>query len=223
MNPEVRVLLADDHPVFRKGLSMILAATANIRVVAEVGDGEQALSRVLELAPDVAILDLDMPLKDGLEVAIEIRQRQLPVKVVLLTAHKDASLVNKALDAGLSGYLLKDGAISEIVSCVLTAHAGQRYVSPELSKVLLNRRVSATSLRGSHPGLDTLTPTERRVLALVAEGKTSREIGEQLFISPRTVETHRSNISEKLSLSGSNALVKFASANRAEIMRSALE
>jgi DNA-binding NarL/FixJ family response regulator len=158
-----------------------------------------------------------MPITDGIQVAQAIRDLRLPVRMVLLTAHKDEALVNKALDSGLHGYVVKDAAVSEIVECVRQVHGGQNYVSPQLSSILLKRRSRTAELAAATPGLDALSPTERRVLALVAQGKTSREIGEALFISPRTVESHRANIGEKLDLRGTNALITFAVANRSQL------
>ncbi len=213
----VRVLLADDHPVFRMGLRLVLDAAPDVTVVAEAENGDLALARIQETLPDVAVLDLEMPGKDGIEVALAVQQLRLPVKAVLLTAHKDAGLVNKALDSGLHGYLLKDAAVSQVLECVRLVRDGQRYVSPQLSALLLARRQRADELKAATPGLADLTPAERQVLALVAQGRTSREIGEVLFISPRTVEHHRANIGDKLKLRGVNALITFAIAHRSEL------
>ena len=213
----IRVLLADDHPVFRKGLRGVLEEPADITVVAEAGNGDEALVMIRELRPDVVVLDLDMPDKDGIEVARAVRDEKLPTQAVLLTAHRSEALVNRALDSGVSGYVLKDGAVTEIVECVRAVHAGRPWVSAQLATALLTRRVRAEKLVDDHSGLASLTATERRVLTLVARGGTSREIGEELFISVRTVEHHRANIALKLGLRGSNALVKFAVAHRSEL------
>jgi DNA-binding NarL/FixJ family response regulator len=219
LNPgaKVRVLLADDHPVFRMGLRSVLEASPDVSVVAEAENGELAIERIQQSTPDVAVIDLEMPGKDGIEVARAISSLRLPVRMVLLTAHKDDALVNKALDSGLHGYVVKDAAVSEIVDCVRQVHDGHNYVSPQLSSILLKRRSRASELAAAKPGLESLSPTERRVLALVAQGKTSREIGETLFISPRTVESHRANIGDKLNLRGTNALITFAVAHRSQI------
>lgn len=214
---KIRVLLADDHPVFRMGLRSVLEASADVSVVAEAENGELAIARIQQSAPDVAVLDLEMPGHDGIEVARAITGLRLPVRMVLLTAHKDEALVNKALDSGLHGYVVKDAAVSEIVACVRQVHSGQNYVSPQLSSILLKRRSRASDLTAATPGLEALSPTERRVLSLVAQGKTSREIGEALFISPRTVESHRANIGEKLNLRGTNALITFAVSHRSQL------
>jgi DNA-binding NarL/FixJ family response regulator len=217
VSASIRILLADDHPIFRRGLRMVIDETPGLTVIGEVSDGDDAIAQLERERPDIVILDLEMPRKDGLAVAGWIRDANLPIKAVLLTGHKSEPLVNKALDAGVSAYLLKESAAAEIVGCVRAVHAGKRYVSPELSNVLISRRARAEALVRDTPTLDDLTAAERRVLALVALGKTSKEIGEQLFISPRTVEHHRANISGKLGLQGANALVKFAVENRSSL------
>jgi DNA-binding NarL/FixJ family response regulator len=217
MTRDIRVLLADDHPVYRKGLRAVLEAAPHIRVIGDVDDGEAALDAMAAGTPDVAILDLDMPRKDGLQVAAAARERRLAVKIVLLTGHKSELVLNKALDTGVSGYVLKDGALTEILDCLRAVQAGQRYVSPALSTMLLNRRARAEDLTARTPSLDDLTTAERKVLALVAQGKTSREIGELLFISPRTAENHRASIAAKLNLHGTNALVMWALEHKSEL------
>lgn len=207
MKAEIKIVIADDHPIFRRGLRQIIETEPQIKVVAEADDGEMALAAVQEHTPQVAILDVDMPNRDGFEVLQIIRARRLPIAVIFLTMHKDERIFNKALDLGVAGYVLKDSAITEIVASVKAVAAGQNYVSPALSTSLLKRAARATS---PPPGLDDLTPTERRVLKLIAAYKTSKEIATELFISTRTVEHHRANICTKLSLKGSHALLKFA-------------
>jgi DNA-binding NarL/FixJ family response regulator len=213
----IRVLLADDHALIRMGLRSVLDAAPDVSVIAEAENGTQALARIAELVPDVAVLDLEMPGLDGIGVALAIQKARLAVKPVLLTAFKNPALVNRALDSGLLGYVLKDAAVTEILDCVRQVQAGHHYVSPHLSTVLVSRRQRATALASTTPGLETLTPTERDVLRRVAQGQTSREIAELLFISPRTVEHHRANIAEKLNLRGANALMRFAIAHRSEL------
>jgi DNA-binding NarL/FixJ family response regulator len=217
VSDRIRVVLADDHPMFRRGLRSVLEEALDIEVVAEADDGEAAIARVEASRPDIAILDLDMPRKDGVTVAQEIDARRLGAKVILLTGHKNEALVRKVFDAGPLGFVLKDGAVTEIVECVRTVHAGRHYVSAQLSSVLMARRADAAALSKENTGLDSLTPAERRVIGLVAQGKTSKEIADALFISVRTVDHHRAAITEKLGLTGTNALVKFAVANRSAL------
>jgi two-component system, NarL family, response regulator DegU len=208
MKPEITVVIADDHPIFRRGLRQIIETDLGIKVVAETDDGEAALAALQEHAPQVAVIDVDMPNRDGFDVMQTIRAKRIPVAVIFLTMHKDERIFNKALDLGVTGYVLKDSAITEIVAGIKAVAAGQNYVSPAMSTSLLKRAARATV--PLPPGVDDLTPTERRILKLIGEYKTSKGIATELFISTRTVEHHRANISLKLGLKGSHALLKFA-------------
>jgi DNA-binding NarL/FixJ family response regulator len=211
MKRKIRLVIADDHPIFRTGLRMAIEADPLLHVVAEAGDGESALACILELQPDVVVLDINMPPPDGLAIARDLQERQLPVKTIFLTMHKDPSLLNIALDIGVKGFLVKDAAANEIVSCIKAIAAGESYLSPALSSHLLNRR------NRTAPSLANLTASERRVLQLVAESRTNREIAAELFISIRTVEHHRSNICAKLGLTGKNTLLSFALTHKSEL------
>mgnify|MGYP000349603687 FL=1 len=213
-NIPTTVLLADDHPVFRRGLRMIIASDPQFTVLDEAADGLHALARIRELRPDVALLDINMPQQSGIEVARILQHEQLNTRVVFLTMHRDEATFNAALDLGASGYLLKESAVEEIVSCLKAVAAGENFVSPQLSTFLINRGSRARALQTHKPAINDLTPAELRVLKLISEHKTTREIAELLFISPRTVERHRENICAKLELRGSNALLKFALENK---------
>lgn len=210
MNNEIRIVIADDHPIFRQGLRQVIEAKPNLTVVAEAEDGVVAFERIRELRPDVAVLDIDMPRQDGFAVARGIREQRLPVAVIFLTMHKDELHLNEALDLNAKGYLIKDNAAADLVNCIHAVAAGQNYVSPELSTYLLNRGRRAAMLAGQQPGLQSLTPTEQRILALLADYKTNKEIANVLCVSVRTIENHRANICAKLDLHGTHALVKFA-------------
>lgn len=217
MAAELEIAIADDHPIFRRGLRTVIEADAGLKVVAEAADGEAALESIKALAPGVAVLDLDMPHRDGLDVTREVVRAGLPTGVVVLTMHSAEPLFNAALDAGAKGYVLKDGALVEIVAAVKAVAAGKRYISPQMSDLLLKRIRRADALAAQRPGLAGLTAAERRVLRLVADDRTSREIAAALFVSIRTVEHHRANICAKLDLHGSNALLRFAAAHKSEL------
>jgi len=217
MSKEIRIVIADDHPIFRRGLRAVIEADPLLKVLAEADDGESALARIQELHPDVVVLDIDMPPPDGLAVARQLREQRLAVSVIFLTMHKDEALLNAALDAGVKGFIVKDGAATEIVGCIKAVAAGQSFFSPTLSGHLLSRRNHADSLASQSTSLNDLTPSERRVLLLVAESKSNKEIAEKMFISVRTVEHHRSNICAKLGLSGKNALLTFALTHKPEL------
>jgi DNA-binding NarL/FixJ family response regulator len=216
MHRDVRVLIADDHPIFRQGLRQIIETGPQLTVVAEAGDGEQALQWLQQSHTDVAVLDLTMPVKDGFAVARAVRDQRLPVAVVLLTMHKDEHYLNAALELGVKGYVVKDSAATEIIDCIKAVAAGKDYVSPALSSFLIRRGRDAAILVQQKPALAQLTPTERRVLKLIAEGQTSRQIAQALHIGVRTVEHHRNNIAVKLDVHGSHALLKFAVEHRSE-------
>ena len=207
METEIRVLIAEDHPIFRKGLREIVESEPGLKVVAEAADGERALELIRSCRPKVAVLDVDMPRKDGLAVAGEVRAQHLDVALIFLTMHKNERFFNAALDAGVKGYVLKDCASSEIVDGIKTVAAGHSYVTPLLTDYLLSRRRAYTL---AETPLASLTPSERRVLRLVADYKTSKEIADELFISVRTVDRHRANIAARLELAGPHALLQFA-------------
>jgi DNA-binding NarL/FixJ family response regulator len=213
----IRVLLADDHPIFRNGLRAVLEQVPGIRVVAEAEDGELALSRILEHRPDVAVLDLDMPKRDGFNVVAELEALGLVVPAVFLTMHRTERLVNRAFDAGVKGFVIKDAATNEIVECIRAVHGGQQYVSPQLTAWLASRNERASAVARVTPGLAGLTKTERQVLEMIGDQKSSKAIADALFISVRTVDRHRANICAKLDLRGVNALTKFAIARRSSL------
>lgn len=217
MEDEIQIVIADDHPIFRRGLRGMIESEAGLKVVAEADNGEIALSLVCEHEPDVVILDVDMPLKDGFAVAEAIRKRNLATETIFLTMHDGEGLFNAALDLGAKGFVLKDSALPEIIDCIRAVRRGRNYISPPLSTYLVNRRNRADALAEEKPALKNLTPAEKNILKMIADGKTSREIADTLFISIRTVDRHRANISEKLNLRGTNAVVKFAIAHKSEL------
>jgi len=218
MKTEIRIVIADDHPVYRRGLSLTIAADPALKIVAEAEDGEAALKHIRAEEPDVAVLDVDMPLKGGFDVVRAMRQLNLHTTVVFLTMHKDEGLFNVAMDLGVKAYVLKDSAITDIVASIKAAAAGQNFISAPLATYLVTRSHRLSTFVEHKPSINDLTPTERRILKLIADQKTSREIADQLFISVRTVERHRLNIGIKLDLHGSNALLKFALENKQRLL-----
>lgn len=217
MNNTITVLIADDHPIFRKGLREVLSEDPAIKLVAEVSDGLAALQKIRELKPQAAVLDLDMPQMNGLQVARKISEMKLPVAVIMLTMHKEEMLFNEAMNAGIPGFLLKENAASDLLSCIRAVVGGQPFISPSLSSFLLNRKTGAQKLLEKKPELENLTPAERRILKLIADDLTSKEIAERLGISAHTVENHRAKICERLNLRGSHSLLKFAYDNKSRL------
>jgi DNA-binding NarL/FixJ family response regulator len=214
-NTKLQILIADDHPIFRKGLILAIEADDAIEIIGEAGDGQQALQLAEELKPDVVVLDIEMPMLSGLEVAEEIIRRKLPVDIVFLTMYKEEDMFNEAMNIGAKGYVLKENAVSDIVESIKNVASGRYFISPNISEFLVNRSDRVRSLLRKKPNLEKLTATERKVLKLISEIKTSKDIAGELFISYRTVENHRSNICNKLEIHGSHSLLKFAIEHKA--------
>jgi len=212
LDEEIRILIADDHPIVRKGLRLSMEEDPGLKVVGEASDGEMALSLIRKLRPQIAVLDIDMPKLDGLGVAREIARQKLDTKIIFLTFHADEDLFRGAMSLGSKGYILKDSASQEIVAGVRAVVSGRPYISSAITEKLLHpqQTPAPNSITGK------LTPTERRIMRLIADGKSSKEIGAELSIHYRTVENHRTNICRKLNLEGegANALLRFALQNK---------
>lgn len=206
----IKVVLADDHPIVRKGLREMIAADPALHVVAEAADGKAALALIEQHEPDVAVLDIDMPEADGFAVVRALRSRRLKTEFIFLTMHTAKEIFEEAMAFEIKGYVLKDSAETDIVTSIKSVAAGRPYLSPGLSAHLLERQRTVAKFDQEHPELAALTPTERHVLKLVAGDRSSKEIAAQLGISVRTVETHRTNVCGKLKLQGPLALVRFA-------------
>lgn len=217
MSPEIRIVIADDHPVFRRGLQMVITSDPMLKVVGEASGGTEAISIIETLHPDVAVLDIDMPDKNGFDVVRRVQTLPSVPKIVFLTMHQDEALFNGAFDLGVQGYLLKDSAVTDIIKSIKAVAAGEHFISSSLSTFLVNRSRRSVSLLERKPTIEDLTPTERRVLRLIAENKTSKEIADLLCISLRTVENHRAHICQKLDLRGAHALLKFALTHKQEL------
>lgn len=217
MKSPIKILIADDHPIFRKGLCEVIAEDPALRVVKETGEGAEALRLIQELRPAMAILDIHMPKLSGLQVIRALWERQSLVKIILLTMHEDEDLFNEAMNLGVSAYVLKENAAGDLLKAIRCVADGKTFISPSMAGLLLRRSQQSAALRQEKAGLDLLTATEGRVLKLIAEDKTTKEIAQALGISARTVDTHRQNISHKLHLSGSHSLLKFAYDNKSKL------
>lgn len=209
----LRVVIADDHGVVRQGIRGVLEAIEGLDVAGEAADGDEALRMVRELEPDVVILDVNMPGRTGLEVATELREDANPVRVLILSMHDDPEYVLQAVRSGADGYVLKDAAPAELREAVQVVHEGREYFTARVTQQLsvgLRQEIEEEQLRTR---LESLTNRETEVLLHVAEGLTNREIGEKLEISPRTVETHRERLMDKLRIRTVAGLTRFVVEN----------
>jgi len=212
----ITIVIADDHPIVRKGLRDVIEAEADLKVVAEADDGEAAVALIAKLRPQVGVLDLHMPKMDGFRVQEELRKRNIPVETIFLTMYNEADLLHKAMDLGGKGYILKESALVEIVNGIRSVAAGHHFVSPSMTAALLDRRAQAQQLERDI--LSELTPSERRILSMIAAGNATKDIAAELHIHHRTVDTHRANICQKLRLNGTNSLLRFALEHRSELL-----
>jgi DNA-binding NarL/FixJ family response regulator len=208
MTKSIRVVLADDHTLVRAGLRGLLQGIAGIEVVGEAEDGHEALRLAGELHPDVMLLDIGMPGLNGLDAAAQVAKLDARIRVLVLSMHSAEEYVLRALRAGCAGYLLKRSAVSELEVAVRAVARGETYLSPSVSKQVVDDYVGRTG--GSADPLEALTPRQREILQLVAEGHTSKEIAERLQLSFKTVEAHRAQIMERLGLDDVTGLVRFA-------------
>lgn len=214
--PEITVLIADDHPLYRAGVRQVIEGVPSMHILAEVGDGEAALAAMEASSPDLAILDIRMPRLSGLQVVREMHRRNLATDVICLTMYDDEETFNEAMDLGVMGYVSKESAVDDVVAAIETVARGSHYISPSLMDLMVGRRARIQPEKRELP-LHTLSPMERKVLKLIAESRTSKEIAESLFISQRTVENHRAHMSSKLGIHGSYSLLKFALENRSRL------
>jgi len=210
MEKEVTIIIADDHPIFRKGLRDVILEEKKFSIIGEASTGKEALEIITAKKPDIVIMDLEMPQLKGLEVLNQLNQSAVSTKVIFLTMYNDEEFLYKAMDYGAAGYILKDSVLDEVKRAITNVLGGNYYVSPPMTKYLVERKKRKEILSKEIPGINLLTPVEKKILSFIAEHKTSKEIAVLLSISHRTVEKHRNNISKKLNLSGGHALLKFA-------------
>jgi two-component system response regulator NreC len=207
---KVRVLIVDDHAIVRDGVRMILEAQPDIEVVGEASDGREALEAARQLSPGVVLMDIAMPGMNGLEATAAIRQELPDVQVLILTMHEDYEYFFEVLRAGASGYVLKGASSDDLVSAIRAVHQGGVYLHPAVAKNLVSDYVKRMEPGEDRARYDGLSDRERQVLKLVAEGETSRQIAEELFLSVNTVQTHRAHIMEKLGLHNRTDLIRYA-------------
>jgi len=206
----IRVLLADDHKLIRAGLRLVVDQQPDLSVVGEADDGRQAVELAKSLKPDVVVMDIGMPNLNGIEAARQIREIRPDAAVVMLSMHSDEGYVLRALGAGARAYLLKDSATTDLVQAIHAVVEGKSFFSPAVSKVLLQDYMRKLRRSGAEDSYDLLSPREREVLQLVAEGKSNKEVASLLNLSVYTVETHRAKIMQKLNLKGVPELILYA-------------
>lgn len=212
----VRILLVDDHQLILDGLSAFIAAEPEWHVIGQAKNGKEALQGVGIHHPHLVLMDVDMPIMNGVATTERLKKQYPEVKVIMLSLHLDKPLIQQCIDVGADGYLYKDASASEVVFAIRTVMTGKPYFSGEAGMVLAGKHLASRQsyvMPSASQKMSQLTKRERGVLTLVAEGLSSTEIGRQLHISPRTVETHRSNIMQKLEVEGLAGIIKFAVQN----------
>ena len=207
---KIRVLLADDHQLMRSGIRLMLERETNLSVVGEANDGREAVALAKSLRPDVVVMDIGMANLNGIEAAQQMTGDRAEIAVVMLSMHSDESYVLRALKAGARAYLLKDSAEADLIKAVHAVAGGKSFFSPAVSKVLLDDYVRKLRRSGTEDAYDLLTPREREVLQLIAEGKSNKDIANLLNLSVYTVESHRANLMEKLNVRGLPELILYA-------------
>lgn len=211
---KIKIIIADDHPMMRSGVKSVLLTDSQIEIIAEAKDGEEAYALILKHQPDVALLDVEMPKMTGLEIVRRIKSENVKTKVIFLTMYKEEDMFNEAMDSGAYGFVLKENAVEDVLESVKTVAENSYYISPIISGYLVKRLNIRNDYASQQPSINDLTKSERTILKLISQEKTTQQIADELHISYKTVENHRNNISKKLNLSGTHSLVKFAIKNR---------
>lgn len=207
---KLRILLGDDHTLMRQGLRKILEAHDGWQIIAEAGDGRQAVKDALALQPDIAILDIGMPLLNGIEAARQITRRAPTTRVVIVSMHGDEAYITQALQAGAKGYLLKDSADTDLIGAVEAVAAGKSFFSPAVADVMRDDYVRHLAGKGIVDRFESLSEREREVFQLIAEGYSNKEIADMLSVSATTIETHRAHVLQKLDMHSTAELVRYA-------------
>jgi two-component system response regulator NreC len=207
---KIRVLLADDHQLMRSGVRLMLEREPDLSVAGEASDGREAVALAKTLKPEVVVMDIGMPNLNGIEAAHQMTQENSDLAIVIVSMHSDESYVLRALKAGARAYLLKDSAEADLIKAVHAVAGGKSFFSPAVSKMLLDDYVRKLKRSGTEDAYDLLTPREREILQLIAEGKSNKDIANLLNLSVYTVESHRSNLMQKLNLRGLPELILYA-------------
>ena len=207
---KIKLLVADDHKIFRQGIKKLLEDESDLQVVGEASDGREAVKKATELKPDVILMDIAMANLNGLEATRHIKKQLPSAKVIMVTMHKNEEYVLQSFQAGASGFILKEGAVEELVSAIRSIHSDKSFLSPSISKTLIDAYMRKMETGKTETPFDLLTDREREVLQLIAEGYTNREVAKSLFISVKTVEAHRAHIMQKLNIHDIAKLVKYA-------------
>ena len=211
MSGKIRVLLADDHALVRQGIKIHLNLQENIEVVGEAANGRQAVEKVKELIPDMVVIDIAMPNLNGIEAIRQIKKIDSKIMILVLTAHDNGDYVHQVLQAGASGYLLKESTTTDLISAINTVEKGDVFLSPSISKAVVKGYIKhADAESGGYESLNVLTSREREVLQLISEGRTNKEIAHLLKLSTQTVDAHRSHIMKKLQIHDVTGLVKYS-------------
>jgi len=210
MSTKSKIVLAEDHTILREGLKSLLSSSQDFEVIGEAGDGREAIRCVEKLKPDLILIDLSMPRMNGMEAIREIRRLSKEVRILVLTVHKSEEYILATFKAGADGYVLKEATHEELLMAIKSVLKGKSYISPEISEKVLEGYLEGRKRLKSQTSWETLTSREREILKLIAEGYKNKEIAEELCISVKTVEKHRSNLMEKLNLHNVQALTAFA-------------
>jgi two-component system response regulator NreC len=208
--PRLRIVLGDDHTLLRQGLRKILEERPDWQVVAEAGDGREAVRQIVAVRPDVAILDIGMPLLNGIDATRQVVRRLPECRILILSMHANEAYIIQALKAGAKGYMLKDSADTDLIRGVSSVAAGKSFFSPDVAKVMLDDYVRHLAEKGIVDRYDSLSEREREIFQLVAEGRSNKDVAELLSVSPATVETHRAHILQKLDVHNTAELVLYA-------------
>ncbi len=206
----ITIVLADDHTIVRQGLAKLLEAEPNLQVIGEAEDGREAVSKVAKLNPDIVIMDIAMPLLNGIEATRQIKKAAAQTKVIILSMHSHDRYISELIGLGASGYLLKDSTGGEIVKAVTAAMKGDVYLSPSISRRVVEDYVNLKKTSSREDLYTKLSNREREVFQIIAEGHTTKEISDILCVSPSTIKTHRANIMEKLQIDNTSRLIQFA-------------